>query len=208
MIVPFVIEGKVTSEHNNQSLPGLLYRLGTDSPSFSTFDEDEHYVPQEYHNLVTLDPSLVRWALKGCMLLFAALVVWTCRTPTSFSGQSWRLAAEFSIILIGMLLFSERTWKHHCVTLVLPFAVLCYYLFVCQPGQGLQTYLIGSLVAVLLLMASTSTGLLPANAAKLAQVYGAYVWANLILLSALIVLLRVDAASTQRRPCSAADCVL
>ena len=43
-------------------------------------------------------------------------------------GQAWRLAAEFSLVIIGMLLFSERTWKHHCVTLLLPFAVLAYYL--------------------------------------------------------------------------------
>ena len=28
-----------------------------------------------------------------------------------------------------MLLFSERTWKHHCVTLMLPFAVLSYGAF-------------------------------------------------------------------------------
>src|SRR5438876_10301938 len=91
-----------------------------------------------------------------------------------------------------MLLFSERTWKHHCVTLVLPFAVIAYYLAACRPGPRLRGYLIGSLVAVTLLMASTSTSLLqPLDyAAKLAQVYGAYVWANLVLVAAIVVLLR------------------
>ena len=30
---------------------------------------------------------------------------------------------EFSVVVLGMLLFCERTWKHHCVTLLLPFTV-------------------------------------------------------------------------------------
>ena len=81
------------------------------------------------------------------MGLFALLVVWVCRTPTT-PREGWRLSAEFSIVLLGMLLFSERTWKHHCVTLVLPFAVICYYLATCSPGKGLRVYLIGSLAAV------------------------------------------------------------
>src|SRR5207248_679282 len=40
MILPYLEEGKVTSEHQNQSLPGLIFRLGTHSPSFSKFDEN------------------------------------------------------------------------------------------------------------------------------------------------------------------------
>jgi hypothetical protein len=205
MVVPFVVRGQVTSEHNNQSLPGLVYRLGTHSPSFSMYDKQNRYVPLEYHNLVTLDPAVTRWLLKGCMLLFAGLVVWSCRTPTAPRG-GWRLAAEFGVVILGMLLFSERTWKHHCVTLVLPFAVLGYYLAACRPGRWLRGYLIGSLAAAALLMLATSTGWLSERGGpaavrpedfdpwdrfgKMAQVYGAYVWACLILLAALVVLLR------------------
>jgi hypothetical protein len=194
MIKPFVIEGFVTTEHVNQSLPGLIYRLGTHSPSSITFVNDQP-VPVEYHNLIDLTPNQARWLVKGCMALFAGLVVWTCRTPTSRRG-GWRLAAEFSLIVLGMLLFSERTWKHHCVTLVLPFAVIAYYLATCQPGRHLRAYLIGTLAAVMLLMASTSTSLL--SGAKLAQVYGAYTWAILLLVAAMAVLLRIKPSCTKR----------
>jgi hypothetical protein len=91
------------------------------------------------------------------------------------------------------------------VTLLLPFAVLCYHLAVGRPGPRLRSYLIGTLVAVTLLMASTSTSLLGGqertpfnradphwldNGAKLAQVYGAYVWSYLLLAGALAVVLR------------------
>jgi hypothetical protein len=205
MIVPYVVKGQVTPEHNNQSLPGLAYRLLTHSPSFSKYDEHDRYVPLEYHNLVTLDPAVVRWLLKGCMVLFAGVVVWSCRTPTA-PRAGWRLAVEFAIVVLGMLLFSERTWKHHCVTLVLPFAVIGYYLAACRPGWLLRGYLIASLAAATLLMFATSTGWtgerggaqavrpedfdLMDRFGKMAQVYGAYVWAYLILLAALVVLLR------------------
>src|SRR5262249_12835412 len=137
----------------------------------------------------TLDVSVVKWILKGCMLAFALLVVWTCRTPFT-SRNGWRLAAEYSIVILGMLIFSERTWKHHCVTLVAPFAVLCYYLAVCRPTPVLRSVLIGLLALAQLFMALTSTSLLAHFDAKMAQVYGAYLWAICLLAAALFIILR------------------
>ncbi|HEV8060101.1 MAG TPA: glycosyltransferase family 87 protein [Gemmataceae bacterium] len=184
MVTPFVVQGVVTSEHQNQSLPGLLYRLTTASPSFL----DEHADPMRYDNLLTLDHPTVKWILKGCMLAFAAMIVWSCRTPLS-QRQGWRLAAEFSLVMLGMLIFSERTWKHHCVTMLAPFAVLSYYLAVCRPGRVLQGVLIALLVIASLLMASTSTSLFAHLDAKMAEVYGAYLWAIFVLVAAMVVLL-------------------
>ncbi len=197
MVYPFIIEGKVTSEHHNQSLPGLVARLATHSPSFSTYIHNV-YTPTHYDNWLDLSPAQARWLVKSCMGLFALMVVWVCRTPT-MPREGWRLSAEFSIILLGMLLFSERTWKHHCVTLLLPFAVICYYLATAATSKGLRAYLIGSLVAAMVLMAATSNTASDGAAhhdrlyqlfAKQAQVYGAFVLAYFVLLAALIVLLR------------------
>src|SRR5262249_51173142 len=92
-----------------------------------------------------------------------------------------------------MLLFSERTWKHHCVTLILPFAVMTYYLALPQCSPFMRRYLITCLALALLLIASTSTaGLVEAldEWAKRSQVYGAYLWANLALVAGLVVMLR------------------
>jgi alpha-1,2-mannosyltransferase len=188
MVRPFIIEGKVTSEHNNQSLPGLMTRLFTHSPSFSTYDAANQYQPLAYHNVLNLDPAVVHGLVKGGMVCFALLVVCACRTTTA-TRQGWRLGAELSIVLLGMLLFSERTWKHHAVTLALPFAVLCYYLSACKPTGWLRTLLIATLVGSTLLMATTATGLVPDDFAKLAQVYGAYVVVYGVLLTALTLLL-------------------
>ena len=199
MVTPYVVDGTVTSEHPNQSLAGLVFRLATHSPSFL----DEKGQPLRYDNLVNLDPHHAAWFIQGCMALFAALLAWSCRTP-AVSRHGWRVAAEFSLVIVGMLLFSERTWKHHCVTLLLPFAVLVYYLAVCRPGAVLRAYLLTSLATVLLLMTSTGTsgvwGIVD-EMAKKAQVYGAYVRAYFVLAAALVVLLR-------RRELQIADCRL
>src|SRR5262249_44292257 len=59
MITPFVVQGEVTTEHNNQSLPGLVHRLLTHSPSFVTYIDDR-WTPLEYHNLLEIDPAVAR----------------------------------------------------------------------------------------------------------------------------------------------------
>jgi hypothetical protein len=191
MVLPYVVKGEVTTEHPNQSLPGLAFRLLTHSPSFVAYPGNRQ-VGVGYHNIIALDPDVVRWLVKGCMALFAGLVVWTCRTPTASVRSGWRMGSEFSLVVLGMLVFSERTWKHHCVTFMLPFAVLCYYLARGRPSIPLRRYLIATLAVTELLMAVTSTSLLDwveNGTAKLAQVGGTYVWAYLLLIAALAVIL-------------------
>jgi hypothetical protein len=201
MVVPY-LEGAVTTEHQNQSLPGVVYRLTTDAASFSTYHEGIGYVPTEHHNVVSLPAELVPWLVRGCMAAFALLVVWSCRTAPR-GGKPWRLAAEFSLVLLGMLLFSERSWKHHHVTLILPLAVLLYRLATAGPG-GPRRLVLGTLTLAFLLMASTGTGIpgLPERAGKLAEVYGAFLWADLLLVAGLVVVLRgrdTPAAGNQDR---------
>ena len=188
MVKPFVLEGAVTSDHPNQSLPGVVYRLLTHNPSY--LDELGH--PARFDNFANLDPRTAGRIVKGCMLLFMGFVVWSCRTPLQ-AGGGWRLAAEYSLVVVGMLLFSERTWKHHCVTMVLPFAVLCYYLAACRPAPLLRALVAAGLMAVFALMTATSTsGVSSAldEMARLAQVYGAYVVAYVILAGLLVVILK------------------
>ena len=88
-----------------------------------------------------------------------------------------------------MLLFSERTWKHHCVTLILPFAVLCYFLATCLKAKTSYILPVFTLVVATLLMTLTSTGLLEDDFAKEAQVYGCYVWAFILMIVCLFVVL-------------------
>ncbi len=183
MIVPYLQHGIVTSEHPNQSLPGVVHRLLTHSPSFCDYPGGI-YRPTEYHNVVNLGPTATRWLLRGLQALFGLMVVIVCRTPAGARG-GWRLATEFAIILVGMLLFSERTWKHHSVTLMLPFAVLAYAVAVQALSRWARIGVITAVAAALVLMLSAS-GVQSTRMADLAQVYGVYTWAFLLILGALI----------------------
>jgi drug/metabolite transporter (DMT)-like permease len=121
------------------------------------------------------------------MALFALAVVATCRTPAA-SRRGWRVAAEYSLVVLGMLLFSERTWKHHGVTLLLPFAALCYYVTACRPRPAVARAVGAVLALTALLMATTST-VFDKEFAKQAQVYGAYTVSFALLAATLAALL-------------------
>ncbi len=163
MIDPYLERGEVTPEKENQSLPGVLTRLLTHAPSFSGW-VDAIYTPLAYNNFADLDRGTIKRIVQGCQVLFLVLMVLVCRAPIRRPGvsaaevrQGWQLAAEYSLILVAMLMFSERTWKHHCVTLLLPFAVLCYGLSSWFPlRQRRAAMVVVSLVGLLIL--STSSG--------------------------------------------------
>src|SRR3954469_2351591 len=118
--------------------------------------------PQAYHNVADLDRTTIKRIVQGCQVLFLLGMVILCRSPVRADGGSptnvrrgWRPAAEYSLILIGMLLFSERTWKHHCVTLILPFVVLSYGAFAAGFSQRVR------LVARITLFTAAGLILLP-----------------------------------------------
>lgn len=189
MVAPYAA-GVVTSEHKNQSLPGVLHRLLREEPSFSDYVGDEKVV-LETHNLVSWDAAAVRGIVIGCMILFSLLAMRYCRT-SFIERPHLQMLAEFSVVVLGMLLFCERTWKHHCVTLLLPFGVLAYGVSTPLFTQPMRWYLASTLALVALLMLSTSTGAFAGQErfGKLAQVYGAYVWAFFLLLAGMCVVLR------------------
>jgi hypothetical protein len=153
MILPYVVGKHVTSEHINQSLPGFIARMLTSAPSYSTYIGNDYF-----------------------MGAFALLVVLTCRSPIAQPGMTkaearrgWRLAAEYSLIFIGMLLFSERTWKHHCVTMLLPYAVLCYGLASVNWSLSSRRFIGLATVTATALMLSTSTGLYAENLSRVQE---------------------------------------
>lgn len=198
MVEPYLVEKQVTSEHQNQSLPGLLTRLLTESPSFTDWI-DGQTVALEHHNIAAVSPAQVAWLVKGCLCLFGLAVMWKCRAPLS-ARADWRLTAEFAVIVLGMLLFSERTWKHHGVVMLLPFAALCYAWSAVPMPRNIRRCVIGSIALAALLMLTTSTGLTDGldRVGKLAQVYGAYVWAYLALLTGLFVVMAPRPSASKR----------
>jgi alpha-1,2-mannosyltransferase len=181
MVKPSLVDNRITSEHPNQSIPGVVFRLFTRSPSFVVYP-DNIPTPAAFHNLADLGTDAARGVVKGCLAAYALLILVLCRGEKA-ERQGWRFAAECSLIVLGMLLFSERTWKHHAVTLLLPFAVLSYRGLTWPARPALAAILVAAAVLMYL------PGLLPPHAADLALVYGSYTAAFLLLTAGIAALL-------------------
>lgn len=188
MVKPSLVDNRVTSEHPNQSIPGVVFRLVTQSPSYVVYP-DNIPTPGEFHNVADIGTDAARWVVKGCLVSFALLIVVMCRSPRDVRSGP-RFAAECSLIAIGMLLFSERTWKHHAVTLLLPYAALAYFAFATGTSRRLKGFLIGVLACTAFL--TNLPGALPPRAADLAMVYGSYTAAFLLLTAGIVAVLRTD----------------
>jgi hypothetical protein len=190
MARPYLIDGRVTSVHANQSIPGIVFRLLTEQPSDISYDEDDRPVPTEYHNLASIGPDAARWVIRGFQAAFVLAVVFFCRArvvgPGSTRQGLW-VAAECALIVLGMLLFSERTWKHHGVTLILPYAVLTAFVATHPLTPGLRGYTVGTLVLAGLL--TLGPGALPDKAQNLALTYGTHTAAFLLLTTAVCVVM-------------------
>jgi alpha-1,2-mannosyltransferase len=188
MIERPVLKGEITTEHPNQAVPGVVYRLLTHSPSFITYDvtpAGDIPVPAEYHNFIDIGRPAAWVLVKLLTAVFVVAVVLLCRAPRT-ERQGPRFAAECGLIVLGMLLFSERTWKHHAVTLLLPAAVLAYLATLDFPART-RGVIVWSLVAAGLLM--TLPGLFGSRGQDLALVYGTHTGAFLLLTASLCLVL-------------------
>jgi alpha-1,2-mannosyltransferase len=177
MVKPFAAGGKVTSEHANQSVPGLAFRLLTREPSFVDYDEDDKPFAADFHTVADLGPDAAKWIVKGIMAIFAA-GIWYCARNRSRGGLG--TAAEAGAVALGMLLFSERTWKHHAVLMIVPAAVLF--------AVG-RRWAYGLLAVAGLLMWTPS--LLPEAAQDLCLVYGTYTAAFALLAGGCLAAARI-----------------
>ncbi len=188
-----LLKGEITTEHPNQAVTGFVYRLFTHSPSYIEYvktPEGDIPTPGEYHNVADIGRPAAWAVVKALTACFALAVVCLCRWPvhrTTDARQGWRVAAECGLICLGMLLFSERTWKHHAVVLLLPLAALAYAVAVVELPPRVRKFVVGVLVASLVLTVGPS--LLAGRAADLALVYGTHTVAFVLQAVAVGVLL-------------------
>jgi len=190
MVKPFAVDGKITSEHANQSIPGAVVRLLTDLPSVIDHDEDDvEDQAKAFHNVTDIGMPAAQWLIRLCQLGFVVLVVRYCRTPNDVRAGP-RVAAEFALILLGMLLFSERTWKHHGVVLMLPFVVNESMLFGERTTKRLAWFLLALLAATFALIVGPT--LMDKKGQDLALTYGSHTLVFLAQLAGIVAVLRLQ----------------
>ncbi len=179
MITPYVMKGATSSQDANQALSGVISRLFTElTPGAGRY--------QVHFDLNIF--SWPKWAvaglIKGLAIGMVIMLAILCRTPTSNRKDS-RLLGEAALVVLTMLFVSERSWKHHYVTVLLPYAYLVGEFFSNRLGPRGRAALVGSWAVSFCLMAATSTdigGLFgEGQAHEIAQGYGAFLWAGVVL---------------------------
>lgn len=192
MVWPYVQSGQVDTEQTNQSAVALLHRFITPDQSSAATGTSS----RESHTVLSVDAESLQLVWKSAVGLVLAGLAFTCR-------RRWgnRLSAgwlhEVSIVLLVMLMLSERSWKHHFVWL-LPISFVLFGSMIemrrVNPSSRRPMIVGICLVSAFLLMAGTSQDIVRPFAgeagAKAFQAYGAYVWASVSLVIAHFVLLR------------------
>ncbi len=188
MVKPFLLDGRITSVHANQSIPGVVNRLLTHEPSDVDYDEDDGRMrPKEYHNLADIGPTGAKRVVQGCQAAFVLMILLLCRTDATRTRAGLAMAAECGLIVLGMLLFSERTWKHHGTALILPVAAVVGLWAARPSGTRTRAFVLLALYAVTVLTLVPS--LLGGRAQDLALTYGTHTAAYLLLTAAVAVVL-------------------
>jgi hypothetical protein len=192
MLTPFLVEGNASPQEPNQSVVGVLTRLLTEiKPGTDRYDV------QLDLNLAALPPHLVSLFVKGVAVGLVGLLAFFCRTKDP-DRKSPLYLGEISLVVLTMLFVSERSWKHHFVTLVFPYTYLVYELY--SPGLTSRVrYAIGAALATsFLFMASTSSELgglfADGRGHDVAQYYGMFMWAAVVLYVAVAWRLRAGQA--------------
>jgi alpha-1,2-mannosyltransferase len=183
MVMPFVADGAASPQEVNQSFIGVLWRLFTRRALGSG-----PYVLDHDVNIAELPPATVRLMIRAIVGGLIVLLAWFCRTRTT-DRRDPRLLGEFALVVLTMLFVSERSWKHHYVTVLLPITYLVYEAFSPRVGpRGRRTILV-SLVLSFGLMAATSPEIgglfLEGQGHQIAQEYGLFLWAGVALYAAV-----------------------
>ena len=179
MVAPYVVKGAASPVFINQSLVGVIYRLFTHRTPGSG-----HYKMDMDVNIISLDPDVVRQLIKVIIVLLLGLLALLCRTKTT-DRRDPRLLGEFALVVLTMLFVSERSWKHHYVTVLLPISYLVAEFFSPRLGQRGRAAIVLAWAASFSLMASTSpeftSWLADGEGHEIAQGYGLFMWAGVIL---------------------------
>ena len=175
---PYVGGDVVGDQEINQSMVGVLSRLLTESTRIG------RYALKLKVNVVTWDPKAVVTLIKVLSIGLVGLLAWLCRTKYARRDDP-RLLGEYALVVLTMLFVSERSWKHHYVTLLLPYTYLAYRVGVAGLSKRTRWALGGVLALSAILIATTSSevgGLFARGQGhKIAQAYGMFLWSGVVL---------------------------
>ena len=197
MLKPYLAEGRAERDVRNQSMAGLFQRMTssprTEIPSDSTSEEPLRIDPAI--NVINLSPDAARWTWRAIVAASMAGLWFVSRQPTAATDRRW-LEHEFALVLLAMLLLSERSWKHHYVT-ILPSFVALFSWIAHRSDAGFARSIVVALSATAAgLIVLTSQDVLGTIAGdhvvEIIQAYGAYTISALLLVVCHIIVRRSE----------------
>jgi alpha-1,2-mannosyltransferase len=188
---PFVENDVISRQEMNQSIGGVLSRLLIDTRG----GHGGRYDVQNHVNFVAWSPKFVVKMVKGLSIGFVVLLAWLCRTRYERRDDP-RLLGEYALVVLTMLFVSERSWKHHYVTMLLPYTYLAYRVGVAGLSARVRVMLGGALLLSAFLMATTSSEIggffAHDKGDKIAQAYGMFLWSGVVLYVPIAWRVRVE----------------
>lgn len=189
LVAPFALHGYVTREIENQSLYGVLLRLLSNARLLSV----EHLPTEQalaagMEEMIRPLSGLGRLLRPAISLAMVGSLAWLCRAR-GISRRDPRALLEFGLVLLAMLLMSERTWKHHATTLPLVYLGV-WFALTCYPwSDRFRAWFVAGLVAQLLLLLGTSEGLVGDHLGNLLLDGGVFCWGLLLCFIQTAILL-------------------
>jgi alpha-1,2-mannosyltransferase len=176
LIRPFLVDGFAVITLENQSLYGVVLRLA----------ELPGLVAVEHVSLLdawtTGMENLAKptgWAAAilrpAVSLSVVGMLAFACRTPAR-NRHDLRLLLEFGMVLVAMLLLSERTWKHHATFLAIPYLAIWYGVACLHWSKETGNMLVAALGLQFALIAGTTSGIWGDFLADEFLFYGAFCW--------------------------------
>ena len=176
LVKPFAVQGWAELDTPNQSLYGTLLRVLSnydalkieEMPIAAALDSGQENMARP----MTTAGRLIRPAVSLSVL---ALLAWVCRGRLS-DRRGLRAALEFAMVLLAMLLLSERTWKHHATTLVMIYLAIWLgmtHLYWSRRARGAW---VAALVAQWVMLVASGEGLLGDALADHLLDWGIFCW--------------------------------
>lgn len=191
MVLPIVQAGAITVVPENQALFASLLRVLAAAGVLQLELADAALgIPEQWAlgaGLYVPRAAWAPWLGRGLFVAVVAVVLWFSRRPTADRSDP-RLAVEYSLVLVAMLLLSERTWKHHAVTLLLP-AMTAWLLVACYtPDKRRRAWLVAALFVQLALAVGLTEGLVGERVSEYALHAGAFCLGLMVMFVVLLVL--------------------
>jgi hypothetical protein len=156
-------------------------------------------------NLVSWPPHVVSFLVKAITAVLLGLLAFFCRTK-ALDRRDPRFLAEIALVVLTMLFISERSWKHHFVTLLIPYSYLVWELYDSKTTVLQRCVIATSLLVSALFMATTSTEFggqfAGGRGHVIAQGYGMFLWAGVVLYAMVAWRLRARQSGSTLAPVS------